>query len=100
MSEEKIAKNDVVNEPINKPAEPVPTAPPQPAPKVVTGVVDNCARLNVRDTPNLKGKVLKVIEKDEKVTINEAASINDWYKVTLKDGVKGFCMKKFIKLKP
>lgn len=67
---------------------------------VVTGVVTNCSKLNVRVAPNSDANVVCVIDASAKVVINEAESIADFYKVCTATGAEGFCMKKFIKILP
>lgn len=73
--------------------EPEKTAPPMK----LTGVV-NCALLNVRKSPNKMAEVVAKIPEGEQVTL-EANSTVEWYAVTLKSGVTGYCMKKFITVK-
>ena len=60
------------------------------------GVVSNCEKLNVRNYANVKSKILCVINKGDKVKIDDAKSTKDFYKVILKTGAEGFCMKKYI----
>lgn len=79
-----------------------PTAPVEPEEeKVVTGIVEGCQKLNVRKQPKKLSNgdnVLFVIAKGTEVEIDEKGSTKDWYKVTVKPGKTGFCMKKFIKI--
>ena len=70
----------------------------QPAPKPVVGVVTGCKRLNVREVPYLDGPVACVITESTEVTIDNAESTDDFYKVCTAAGVEGFCMKKFIEV--
>lgn len=66
-------------------------------PEPVYGVVTDCERLNVRVKPGLVGtKVVCVIDTGTKVEIDESASTEEWYKVTLDNGKYGYCMKKYI----
>ena len=67
---------------------------------VVSGVVANCSKLNVRVAPNTDADVVCVIDVSANVVINEAESIADFYKVCTATGAEGFCMKKFIKILP
>lgn len=63
-----------------------------------SGVVSGCKKLNVRKTPNVNAaNIVGVIAEGTKVTINAAKSTGEWYSVKAENGVKGFCMKKFIK---
>lgn len=83
----KVEEPEVVTEPVVE----------EPAP-VVTGVVVDCARLNVRSAPSTKASVLCEIDRKAKVVINEEKSKNDWYSVCTEAGVEGFCMKKYIEI--
>lgn len=60
------------------------------------GVVSGCTRLNVRSKPLMGSSIIDVVERDTKLTIDVSESTNDWYCVTIRPGVKGFCMRKFI----
>lgn len=63
-------------------------------PDKLVGVV-NCTLLNVREAATKASKVLYEINKDTKVTIESEAN-DEWYEVTTKNGIKGYCMKEFI----
>ena len=63
-------------------------------PDKLVGVV-NCTLLNVREAATKASKVLCEINKDTKVTIESEAN-DEWYEVTTKKGIKGYCMKEFI----
>lgn len=67
---------------------------------VVSGVVVDCTKLNVRVAPNTKADVVCVIDASTNLVINEAESTDDFYKVCIATGAEGFCMKKFIKILP
>lgn len=69
---------------------------PELPPAVVIGTVVDCASLNVRRTPSVKATVVCEIPRGTAVTINEGKSNDEWYSVSLADGTKGFCMKKYI----
>ena len=75
-------------------------APAAPAtPEVVTGIVANCDKLNVRKQPNIKSDVVVVIDKGTEVIIDETKSTEDFYRVRSASESKpfyGFCMKKYI----
>lgn len=60
------------------------------------GVVADCENLNVREAPNPDATVVKIIDKDSEVMIDESESTDDFYKVCTASGVEGFCMKQFI----
>ena len=72
------------------------------APKAVTGVVVDCEKLNIRAEASLFSEVLCVINKGEKVEVDEDSSIDDFYAVIYgadkEVSVTGFCMKRYIKI--
>lgn len=61
----------------------------------VIGIISGCKRLNVREQPDMKSTVLRVIDENTEVTIAPAFENDEWYCVTV-DDVSGYCMKKFI----
>lgn len=65
----------------------------------VVGVIIDCMKLNVRKTPNPYGEIIGTIDVDSEVTINDAESTNEFYKICTAAGVEGFCVKKFIQVK-
>ena len=83
---------------VQTPATPVEPKPKR-QPKPVIGTVIGDLKLNVREEPNLKGKVLCTIPVGAKVTIDTENSTNGWYAVKTKEGVIGFCMKKYMTAK-
>lgn len=59
----------------------------------------DCSRLNVRQTPNLKSRILHVIDSTSIVTVLPKESTNEWYKTVVRvngNDIAGYCMKKFI----
>lgn len=63
------------------------------------GTVCNCKKLNVRERPTKKAKVLRILNSDEVVLIDTLeARIKGWYKVIVEDGIVGYCMEDFIKI--
>ena len=78
----------------------VKTAKAPKKPKVTKGVVSNCASLRVRKEPAVKSdNTISVIDANVEVEINMDESTKDWYKITTKGGVTGFCMKDYITVK-
>ena len=67
-------------------------------PTTVTGVVSGCKKLNVRNRPNITAGIVTTIDEGAEVEIAEPIVNGDFYKVTLANGVVGYCMKKFIVL--
>lgn len=66
----------------------------------VTGVVTDCRRLNVRMEPNTKAEVVTVIDAATELMIDEEHSTDEFYKVSTAAGVEGYCMKKYVTIKP
>ena len=96
MTEEKIVK-EVTEQPV-KVEEVVKTEEPTKV-EMVSGMVIDCAKLNVRKQPNLKADVLCEVAVRAKLIINPAKSTKEWYCVRTEQGVVGYCMKKYIKVK-
>ena len=63
---------------------------------VVVGTVAGCAKLNVRGEANKDSEVVCIINEKEEVQVDLDNSTVDFYAVTTKAGVTGYCMKKFI----
>lgn len=63
---------------------------------VATGVVANCAKLNIRSKPSIDGDVVTVLNAGDKISIDVDKSTDEWLKIRTADGVKGYCMKKFV----
>lgn len=76
---------------------PEPEVAPAPVPPK-TGIVVDCARLNVRKKPIANAEVVYIIERWAKVIIDEENSTKNFYKVCTEVGVEGYCMKQFIKI--
>lgn len=68
--------------------------------KILKGKVINCARLNVRKKPDIEGTVKCIINNNDIVRIYEDKSTDEWCRVSTKDGVYGYCMKKYISILP
>lgn len=64
--------------------------------KYKTGIVSCRTKLRVREKASLDSNVLCEIESGATVKIDTANSTDEWYKVRTKDGVDGFCMKRYI----
>jgi uncharacterized protein YgiM (DUF1202 family) len=70
----------------------------QEEPKKVSGTVVNCNRLNIRTKPSINSEPVGNVTVDSEVIVNLNQSNNEWFKVITKDGVEGFCMKKYVKI--
>ena len=103
--EETIVENVMVHEPETMTVEPtapevkmvVETVETATLPKVVTGTVVKCSKLNVRAKPAPDADILTVLDVNSEVVIDTARSTNEWLKITTATGVDGFCMRKFVK---
>lgn len=86
-------------EPAVEPVEEIPTVE---AVKVKYGEVINCTRLNVRWSPDAKADIIGTIDKGTTVEIHDTKTTNGFYEVQVympaPRKVKGYCMKKFIKI--
>lgn len=81
----KVDESAIIQNPeLSKPAEPI------------IGIVTNCVRLNVRETPIITAKILSEVDANSKLMIDKTESTEEWFKVYTETGIEGFCMKKFI----
>ena len=71
----------------------------KPEPQVITGIVANCSKLNVRVKPAKDAEVLTILDAKTEVVIDPARSTNEWFKIATASGVDGFCMRKFVSVK-
>lgn len=75
-------------EPIETVVEPVP----------VIGTVVGCKRLNVRKKSNIDSVVACTVDVGAELIVDVDQSTPDWYKVVTEAGVKGYCMKKYVRI--
>lgn len=68
-------------------------------PTTVDGIVSGCKKLNVRNKPTTAAAILTAIDEGTEVVIEQPTVLGEFYKVTLANGVTGYCMKKFITVK-
>lgn len=68
----------------------------EPEAVVIIGVVADCTKLNVRESPSMDADVVCEISKHTEVMISDSESTDDFYKICTDSGIEGFCMKKFI----
>ena len=66
--------------------------------KTEKGIVVDCQLLNVRQKPSADGAIVSVIPTGTKVKIEKTKSNDLYYNISTKEGITGFCMKKFIKV--
>ena len=62
----------------------------------VTGVVTDCLRAAIYQEPRANSKIIKVITLLTKVAVDMDGPTEGFYKVSTSDGIRGYCMKKFI----
>ena len=89
-----MSKRSSVLEPEETPAENA-VAKPEP----ITGVVDNCIRLNVREKPSVDAEILTALEAGSEVRLLKDEMENGFYKVCTASGLEGYCMCEYIVLK-
>lgn len=64
--------------------------------KFVIGTVSGCARLNVREEPDVYAEVICTIPVYSEVQVCQDHEFNDWFHVCTAAGQEGYCMKQFI----
>jgi hypothetical protein len=67
-------------------------------PTVVTGIVVNCTKLNVREQMNTGSAVLCVLPASSEVKVIADEVPDEWYHVFTASGIEGFCMKQYISI--
>lgn len=65
----------------------------------ITGIVDNCFRLNVREKPSVDAEILIALEAGSEVLLLKDEMENGFYKVCTASGLEGYCMCEYIVLK-
>lgn len=65
-------------------------------PKTVEGVVVNCAKLNVREEPNIEAEIICVLDVTSEIEIDVENSTIGWFKICTATGIEGYCMRKFV----
>lgn len=66
-----------------------------PDPAIVKAVV-TCKRLNVRENPSIKAKVLITVSEGDVIRIIETGKNADWFRAVVND-VRGYVMKEYVK---
>ena len=64
----------------------------------LSGIVGNCARLNVRKEPNKMADVIAVLEAGSEVQLVSEKPVNGFYNVIAVDGREGYCMCDYISI--
>lgn len=95
--EQVVVQEEIVEEPEVTVHEEVPS--PKQESNIVTGIVTGCAKLNVREHPDLKADALCILSASSEVKVVEDEVFDKWYHVFTDAGVEGFCMKRYISIK-
>lgn len=66
--------------------------------EMLVGIVVDCTRLNVRQTPDKGAKVVATIPAGTEVLIDGDQLDDEFYCVCTASGIEGFCMKQFIEI--
>ena len=68
-------------------------------PEHITGIVDNCIRLNVREKPSIDAEILTALEAGSEVRLLKDEIENGFYKICTASGLEGYCMCEYIVIK-
>lgn len=60
--------------------------------------VIDCVRLNIRETPDTQAKILTTVNVGVEIIVDDASSDKNWCGVKLPNGLKGYAMRKFLKI--
>lgn len=66
---------------------------------LLTGVVTDCFRLNVRKEPDETADIVTVVDCSTQLKIDEKKSTDNWYHVLDSEGNSGYCMKQYVSIK-
>lgn len=66
---------------------------------LLTGVITDCFRLNIRKKPDKTADVVTVVDYSTQLKIDEKKSTDNWYHVLDGDGNSGYCMKQYVSVK-
>lgn len=88
-----MAKNKATNSPVEAVDEVVKED------ALLTGVVTDCFRLNVRKEPDETADIATVVDCSTQLKIDEKKSTDNWYHVLDSEGNSGYCMKQYVSIK-
>ena len=60
--------------------------------------VIDCVRLNIRETPDTQAKILTTVNVGVEIVVDDMSSDKNWCSVKLPNGLKGYAMRKFLKI--
>lgn len=66
---------------------------------LLTGVVTDCFRLNIRKKPDKNADIVTVVDLLTQLKVDEGKSTDDWYHVLDSNGNSGYCMKQYVAIK-
>ena len=58
----------------------------------------DCVGLNIRETPDTQAKILTTVNVGVEIVVDDASSDKNWCGVKLPNGLKGYAMRKFLKI--
>lgn len=68
--------------------------------ETLIGVVSDCSKLNVRKEPVITSEPVCVVPVKSVLLVDPDSSTDEWYKVYTEAGMEGYCMKKYVTVKP
>jgi uncharacterized protein YgiM (DUF1202 family) len=68
-------------------------------PDILSAIVVDCAKLNVREEPSPRANVVAIIDASNEVVVYDSESFGNYYKVCTASGIEGYCIKDYLKLK-
>lgn len=66
---------------------------------LLTGVVTDCFRLNIRKEPDKSADIVTVVDILTQLKVDEKRSTDNWYHVLDGNGNSGYCMKQYVSIK-
>lgn len=71
----------------------------EPIKEMTIGFVVDTKKLRVRKQANIESEIICLLNEGDEVEIIKEKSTHKFYRVVLASGIKGFCLKEFIRLK-
>lgn len=60
--------------------------------------VIDCVRLNIRETPDTQANILTTVNVGVEIVVDDTSLDKNWCSVKLLNGLKGYAMRKFLKI--
>lgn len=67
--------------------------------ETVLGIINNCTKLYIREESSKESKPLGILEEGTEIIIDLDNSTEDFYKITTYNGIEGYCVKDYVKIK-